>query len=303
MDRSAGSSVGFENVHPAFSEALIDDAPIERVATGFRFTEGPVWRGDHLLFSDIPNSRIVRWRALPEGPEVTTFRTPSGQSNGHTLDRTGRLVSCEHATRRVTRTEMDGSVIVLAERHQGRRLNSPNDVVVRSDGAIFFTDPPYGLGRDEAGKECECNGVYRLDPDGALTCLVEDFDRPNGLAFSPDERTLYIDDTRRNHIRAFDVDAAGKLHGDTVFAELRADERGGADGMKVDADGRVWCTGPGGVWVFAPAGTYLGRLRLPEIPANLAFGDADWCTLYLTAQTSLYRVRLRTPGVPVGRLD
>lgn len=289
-----------EVANPALADAVAADAPIERIAGGFRFTEGPVWRGDHLLFSDIPNSRIVRYRPLPEGPEITTFRTPSGNSNGHTLDRAGWLVSCEHGTRRVTRTEADGSLSVLAERFEGKRLNSPNDVVVRSDGAIFFTDPPYGLGPDEAGKECACNGVYRLDPDGALTCLVEDFDRPNGLAFSPDERTLYVDDTRRNHIRAFSVDAAGSLRDGRVFAELRADERGGADGMKVDAAGRVWCTGPGGVWVFAPDGAYLGRIRPPEVPANVAFGDADWSTLYLTAQTSLYRLRLRAPGLPVG---
>ena len=289
-----------EVAHPALRDVLAEDAVIERVAAGFGFTEGPVWRGDHLLFSDIPNSRIVRWRHLPEGPEVTTFRTPSGHSNGHTLDHAGRLISCEHTTRRVTRTEADGSLTVLAERFDGQRLNSPNDVVVRSDGAIFFTDPPYGLGPEEAGKECACNGVYRLDLDGTLTCLVEDFDRPNGLAFSPDERTLYVDDTRRNHIRAFDVDAAGTLQRGRLFAELRATERGGADGMKVDVAGRVWCTGPGGVWVFAADGAYLGRVRLPEIPANLAWGDEDWRTLYLTAQTGLYRLRVQTPGQTVG---
>lgn len=289
-----------EAVQPALRRLITEDAPIEHLATGFRFTEGPVWRGGELLFSDIPSNRIVRLRHLPEGPEVTTFRHPSGNSNGHTLDRQGRLVSCEHSNRRVTRTEPDGTVTVLADRYQGRRLNSPNDVVVRSDGLVFFTDPPYGLPRGEVGKECACNGVYRREPDGRLVCLVEDFDRPNGLAFSPDEGTLYVDDTVRNHIRAFDVDRDGNLSNERVFTELRAPDRGGADGMKVDSEGNVYCTGPGGVWIIGPDGGHLGRIRPPENPANVAWGDADWHTLYMTAQTSLYRLRVRIPGIPVG---
>jgi len=293
-------SPDIEVADPALRRLVAEDARIEHLATGFRFTEGPVWRGNHLLFSDIPNSRIVRWRSLPEGPEISTFRHPSGNSNGHTLDRSGRLISCEHSNRRVSRTEADGSVSVVADRYQGRRLNSPNDVVVRSDGVIFFTDPPYGLGPGEPGKELAFNGVYRGDPDGTLTCLVEDFDRPNGLAFSPDERTLYIDDTVRQHIRAFDVDLAGSLSNGRIFAELRSTDRGGADGMKVDVQGNVYCTGPGGVWVLAPDGTHLGRVRPAEVPANVAWGEDDWRTLYMTAQTSLYRLQMAVAGVAVG---
>lgn len=285
---------------PAFRRIAAEDAVIEHVATGFRFTEGPVWRGDHLLFSDIPNSRIVRYQQLEEGPAVTTFRHPSGNSNGHTLDRQGRLVSCEHSNRRVSRTEANGAVTVLADHYQQGRLNSPNDIVVRSDGVIFFTDPPYGLGPGEPGKEQPHNGVYRINLDGSLTCLVTDFDRPNGLAFSPDEKTLYIDDSARKHIRAFAVDAGGSLSNGRLFAELLSTEPGSPDGMKVDIEGNVYCTGAGGVWVFNAAGGNLGLIRPNERPANLAWAESDWQTLYMTAQTSLYRVRLQIPGIPVG---
>ncbi|MCW3978330.1 MAG: SMP-30/gluconolactonase/LRE family protein, partial [Candidatus Bathyarchaeota archaeon] len=206
------------NVKTTF-EAIVGDAAVEKVAGGFEFTEGPVWVPDgYLLFSDIPASTIYRW--TPGSVSAEVFRAPSGRSNGLTLDREGRLLACEH-DRRLSRTEGDGSVVTLAERYEGKLLNSPNDVVVRSDGSIYFTDPPYGLPRQEEGRELDFNGVYRLAPDGALTLLDDSFDRPNGLAFSPDERVLYVNDSRRGHIRAFDVRADGTLSNGRVFAELR----------------------------------------------------------------------------------
>jgi gluconolactonase len=291
---------GFEVHDPAFYHLIPQEAPIERIAGGFGFTEGPVWRGDHLLFSDIPRNRIVRWRELPEGPEVTTFRHPSGNSNGLTLDRQGRLIACEHGNRRVSRTEPDGSVVSLAERYEGRRLNSPNDVVVRADGGVYFTDPPYGLRNLTEGKELPFQGVYRIEPDGRLTLLVNDFERPNGLAFSPDETVLYIDDSARRHIRAFDVRPDGTLANGRIFFEMQSPDSGSPDGMKVDVHGNVFCTGPGGTWVITPAGRLLGRIITPEQPANLAWGGPDWSTLFITARTSVYRVRTATTGIRVG---
>lgn len=275
---------------------------VERLATGFTFTEGPVWRGDHLLFSDIPNSRTIQYRPLPEGPEITTFRQPTGNANGLTLDRHGNLLCCEHSGRRVSRVDAQGKVETVLDNYQGKKLNSPNDVVVRSDGSIFFTDPPYGLPGGTVGKEVEHNGVYRVDSGGTAHLLVDDFERPNGLAFSPDERTLYVDDSARGHIRAFDVAADGSLSNGRVIAELRGQpgERGVPDGMKVDQEGNIYCTGPNGVWIFDPSGRFMGRIVLAEVPANLAWGGPDWQTLYITAQTSLYRLRMGVPGIPVG---
>ena len=278
-----------------------EKAMLEQVATGFGFAEGPVWCGDYLLFSDVPQNRIVRWRWLNEGSEVTTFRSPSGNSNGLTLDRRGRLIACEHGPRRITRTEIDGSVVVLAEQYQGKRLNSPNDVAVRSDGSIYFTDPPYGLDNLTVGKELPFSGVYRLAPDSELVLLADDFDRPNGLAFSPDESVLYIDDSPRCHIRAFDVSPDGSLSNGRVFIDMQSPEAGVPDGMKVDQQGNVYCTGPGGLWVIAPNGKCLGRIVLPEQPANLAWGNPDWRTLYITARSSVYRLRLAVPGIAVAQ--
>ena len=272
---------------------------VEHLASGLGFTEGPVWYGNSLLFSDIPNNRIVRWKALPNGPELTTFRTPSGNSNGLTLDRSGRLIACEHSARRVTRTETDGTITTLAERHQGKRLNSPNDVVVRSDGSVYFTDPPYGLTGLTAWKELPFNGVYRLAPDGELELLVDDFVRPNGLAFSPDELVLYVNDTARGHIRAFDIAAEGQIANNRVLIDMAGDKPGRPDGMKVDVEGNIYCTGPGGFWIIDPAGKCLARVLPPEPPANLAWGDADRRSLFLTARTGLYRVRLEIAGTPL----
>jgi gluconolactonase len=288
-----------EEFDPAIRKVVPPDATLEHVATGFGFTEGPVWVGDYLLFSDIPRNRIVRLTMRHGGPEVTTFRIPSGNSNGQTLDRQGRLVTCEHSGRRVSRTEADGSVSVLADRYQGKRLNSPNDVIVRSDGSVYFTDPPYGLGNPPKWKELSFNGVYRIGPDGVIHLLIDDFDRPNGLAFSPDESVLYVNDSQRGHIRAFDVSPDGTIGKSRVFVELKGKEPGVPDGMKVDREGNVYCTGSGGFWITDQHGKPLGRVLMQEVPANLGWGDADWRTLYVTACTSIYRVRLAVAGVPL----
>jgi gluconolactonase len=286
--------------HGKFRDVVPENAELGHIATGFSFTEGPIWCGNHLLFSDIPKNRIVKYQMLAQGPEVTTFRSPSGNSNGLTLDSTGRLVACEHGTRRVTRAETDGTIKVLADRYQGLRLNSPNDIVVRSDGSIYFTDPPYGLKDGKKWKELPFNGVYRIACSGEVVLLAEDFDRPNGLAFSPDETILYVDDTVRKHIRAFDVNPEGELSNGRIFAELKAEEPGAPDGMKVDTQGNVYCTGPGGVWIIDPAMNCLGRILMPEVPANLAWGDADWKTMYITARSSVYKIRMNIPGIAVG---
>lgn len=288
-----------ESYDDVMRQIVPESAAFEQIATGFGFTEGPVWCGDHLLFSDIPRNRIVRWQMRSEGPEVRTYRSPSGNSNGMTLDRTGRLIVCEHSGRRVSRTEMDGSISVLADRYDGKRLNSPNDVVARSDGSVYFTDPPYGLMDGVLWKEQPFNGVYRIAPDGELLLLADDFDRPNGLAFSPDEAILYVNDTARGHIRAFDVSQDGSIGSGGILIEMNLPGEGAPDGMKVDLEGNVYCTGPGGIWIVAPGGKHIGRIRLPETPANLAWGDADWRTLYMTARTSVYRLRLSARGIPV----
>lgn len=292
---------------PGVDRLVSTSAQLERIATGFGFTEGPLWTGDALLFSDIANSRIVRWRSLPEGPEVTTARHPSNLSNGLTFDARRRLIACEGATRRLTRLESDGTVTVLADRFEGRRLNSPNDVVVGGDGAIYFSDPfwggmfrnPHGTTVRADDREIDAAAVYRLGTDGSLRQLASDFVFPNGLAFSPDGRTLYVDDSRRAHIRSFGVRADGSLEDRGVFAELAGTEPGGPDGMKVDVEGNVYCTGPGGVWIISPAGAVLGRILTPEVAANVGWGDGDWRTLYITARTSVYRLRMTIPGIPV----
>ena len=275
-------------------KSLVEPGDPERLATGFQFTEGPVWMPDgYLLFSDIPASRIHSWS--PEG-QVEVWREPSGNSNGLTVDRQNRLIACEHGNRRVSRTEADGTVIALADRYQGKQLNSPNDVVVKSDGTVYFTDPPYGIEPKE--REQPCNGVYRILPDGAVELLVDDFDRPNGLAFSPDESILYIDDSPRRHVRAFDVRRDGTWTNSRIIADMDHPQPGSPDGMKIDAGGHLYVAGATGVWVFEPDGTRLGVIVTPERPANLAWGDADRKTLYVTARTSLYRIRVKVPGLP-----
>jgi sugar lactone lactonase YvrE len=277
---------------PAFSRIVPDGAQIEKLAGGFTFTEGPLWDpAGFLLFSDTQGgNRIMKW--TPDG-QVTTFRQPSHDSGGLTFDRQGRLIVCER--RRISRTEKDGTVATMVERFNGRRLNSPNDLVVKSDGSIYFTDPSYGLSYPE--QELPCEGVYRISPDGRLSLLIDDFQEPNGIALSPDESTLYVDDTSRAHIRAFDVRADGTLGNGRLFAPLKALGKGGADGMKVDVEGNVYCSAPGAIQVFDPHGKPLGTITLPEPPANLGWGDADGKGLFATARTSLYRIRLNIPGL------
>jgi len=297
---------------PGLHDLIASDAAIERIAGGLTFTEGPVWRGAELLFSDIPNHRIVRWRRLPEGPELTTYAR--GMSNGLTLDRQGRVLAAEHDGRRVTRIADDGARTVLAEHFQGKRLNSPNDIVVKSDGSIYFTDPPYAVQPSRPGvvrppgwwtqpipgKEQPCHGVYRIGVDGRLDLLVDDFALPNGLAFSPDESVLYIDDSAHKHIRAFALRPDGTLTNGRVLLDMASEDPGVPDGLKVDVRGNVFCTGPGGVWVCRADGTLLGRIVLPELPANLAWGE-DGSILFLTARTSVYRLPTKTRGALFSR--
>jgi len=291
-----------------FNDIIDQDAALERVATGFDFTEGPVWHPYErfLIFSDIVGNRLYRWSPR-DG--VSVFRDPSHMANGNTYDRQGRLLTCEHATSRVTRTGRrshsghDSSVEVLASHYNGKELNSPNDVVVRSDGAVFFTDPNsgrqprFGVPREQ---ELPFQGVYRWDPDvDAITLLVDDFAKPNGLCFSPDEERLFVSDTERFHIRVFDVEADGTLVEGRVWAEVSGEGVGVPDGMKVDQEGTLYCCGPGGIHVFDAAGGCMGVIRMPEHTTNLAWGDDDLHSLYVTAATSVYRLRVSVPGQKV----
>ncbi len=283
-----------------FGRIFPQGSNVERVATGFWFTEGPVWnvKGAYLLFSDIPADRIIKWTR--EGG-ISDFRVPSGKSNGLTLDGKGRLIACEHANRRVSRTETNGAVVAIASRYKGRRLNSPNDVVVKRDGSVYFTDPPYGLnhifGAPEE-PELPFYGVYRISPDGGGLALLIDDSVPNGLAFSPDESSLYVADTERNHIRVFDVTGDGRVCSGRIFAQISGEPLA-PDGMKVDSEGNIYVTGKGGVWVLNPEGKRMGIIPVPELPANMAWGDADWKTLFITARSSLYRVRMNIAGIPL----
>jgi gluconolactonase len=296
---------------PGLDEIVPARAKIEKIASGFKFVEGPVWvHAGYLLFSDIPNNAVMKWTT--DG-KATTFLKPSGYngatpshdaepgSNGLTLDDQGRLTLCDQGNRRVTRLEEDGTITVLADHYQGKRFSSPNDLVYKSDGSLYFTDPPYGLkgGDQDPRKELPFNGVYRL-AGGKVQLLSKELTRPNGLAFSPDEKYLYVDnsDEKRKIWMRFGVKPDGTLGYGTVFYDVtREAEDGSPDGMKVDKKGNLYCTGPGGVWIFSPEGKHLGTLKPPETPANCNWGDADAKTLYITAQTSLYRVRLKIPGI------
>jgi gluconolactonase len=274
---------------------LLETPQAERLATGFVFTEGPLWHPDGFYyFVDVRKSELHRF--VP-GKGAERLRANTGEGNGTTFDLQGRLVLCEGGNRRVTRWSADGGSEILVDRYEGKRLNRPNDVVCKSDGSIYFTDP--GLRVPLAEREVPHAGVYRVMPDGAVG-LVADFEYPNGLAFSPDERFLYVANTRwAQYIHVLELDAAGKMVRRRIFADMSSDETEGVpDGMKVDVEGRVFCTGPGGTWVFAPDGTRLGIIRTPEVPANLAFGGSDLRTLFLTARTSIYSLRVRTPGQP-----
>jgi gluconolactonase len=278
----------------ALSTILATSQP-ERLATGFVFTEGPLWDPDGFLyFVDIRTSTLHR---LTPGKPAELVRDNTGEGNGTTFDRQGRLVVCEGGNRRVTRWTAEGRSEVLVDRYEGKRLNRPNDVVCKSDGSLWFTDP--ALRVPLAQREVDHAGVYRIAPDGTTT-LVADCEYPNGLAFSPDERTLYVANTRwTQYIHAFELDAAGAVVRRRILADMSSDETDGVpDGMKVDVEGRIYCTGPGGTWVFAPDGGRLGIIRTPEVPANLAFGGPDLRTLFLTARTSVYTLRVKVPGQP-----
>jgi gluconolactonase len=288
-----------------FRGLTIPNTGLEELFSECRWAEGPVWFNDagFLVWSDIPNDRMMRW--VPGG-EVSVFRSPANFANGHTRDRQGRLVSCEHGTRRVTRTEPDGSTTVLADAFGGRRLNSPNDVVVQSNGAIWFTDPTYGILSDYEGfradPEQDARGVYRIDPaSGALARVVDDFVQPNGLAFSPDERRLYVadsgfshDDAAPHHIRVFDVEERGTLAGGNVFAEVSP---GVPDGMRIDSEGNLWTSAGDGIHVFHPGGALLGKVLLPQTVANLTFGGPRRNRLFITATRSLYALYVAATGV------
>src|SRR5262247_1052692 len=274
---------------------ILETRDAERVASGFGFTEGPLWHPDgHYYFVDIRASVLYR---LTPGQRAEIVRSDTGEGNGTTFDLAGRLVLCEGGNRRVTRMGSDGRIDVLMDRFEGKRLNRPNDAVCRSDGSFYFTDP--GLRVPLAEREVPHAGVYRIAPDGTVA-LVADCEYPNGLCFSPDERTLYVANTRwTQYIHAIELDAGGRLLRRRIFADMSSDETEGVpDGMKVDVEGRVYCTGPGGTWVFAPDGSRLGIIRTPEVPANLAFGGPDLRTLFLTARTSVYTLRVTVPGRP-----
>ncbi len=307
---SAGEVVRLDS---AIDAIVPKDAKVEKLAGGFQFTEGPVWHPDgYLLFSD-PNANTI-YRYTRDG-QVSVFRAKSGYastdigeygqpgSNGLTLDAEGRLTIDEHGRRRVARLEKNGVVTVLADRYQGKRLNSPNDLVYKSDGSLFFTDPPFGLPRffDDPRKELPFSGVYRLDKTGSLRLLTSELTGPNGLAFSPDERFLYVDnwDVNRKVIMRYPVLADGSLGTGGVFLDVTTSHPGEQawDGLKVDERGNVYAAGPEGIWILSPEGKHLGTIKATETPANFAWGDEDGRTMYITARTGLYRVRLSVPGI------
>ncbi len=265
---------------------------ITQLATGMKFVEGPVWvprDGGFLLFSDIPANELKKWSVHDE---LATFRQPSNNANGNCLDRQGRLITAEHSGRRLSIMELDGTVRTLVDQYKGKKFNSPNDVVVKSDGTVWFTDPDYGLGA--APKEQEGNLVFRFEPKSEeIHPVATDFERPNGLCFSPDEKRLFIADSGKRHVRVFDVQSDGQLTGGEVFCRI---ENGVPDGIRCDATGRVYCTAGDGIHIFGPGGILIAKLIMPETPANLAFGGKDYHTLFVTARTSLYAVRLAVKG-------
>ena len=293
-----------EQLAPELDKIISSTEPIQELASGFGGTmgpaEGPLWwkEGGYLLFNDIHNNKRMKYTP---GRGVTVDLEPSNSANGLTRDPKGRLVSCEHETRRVTRRELDGSLTVIANSFQGRRLNRPNDVIVKSDGSYYFTDPHHTITPEQW--DLTFPGVYRVTPDlGTMTLVTDSLLAPNGLAFSADEKLMYINDSRRGHIRAFEMLPNGLLakHTDRVFADLRGSEPGVPDGMKVDSAGNVYCGGAGGLWILDPQGKKLGRI-VHGHPAttNIAFGGDDWKTLYFTSRTHLGAVNVKIPGIPV----
>jgi len=309
-DSETAAGVGrILRLDPALDALVPPNAQIEKVVGGFLFSEGPLWRPNGVLwFSDVIGNVVREWS--PTSGITELFR-PGGYDgdslpaggfigpNGMTAGPGGSAILCQHGNRRVVRIGPDMAMTTVVDAFEGKRLNSPNDVVFRSDGSMYFTDPPYGLPKadDDPAKDLPFNGVYRF-ADGALQLMAADLSRPNGLAFSPDEKTLYVanSDPNRRIFMQYDVDSAGTLRNGRVFADVTAHEDGGLpDGLKVDVHGNLFATGPGGVWVFTPAGQHLGTIKMPEQPANCAWGE-DWRTLYMTAETSIYRVRTAVEG-------
>ncbi|MFP6827220.1 MAG: SMP-30/gluconolactonase/LRE family protein [Pseudohongiellaceae bacterium] len=304
---SAGGAGTLLRIDPGMDALVPANARIEKLSGGFAFTEGPVWhrRFGHLMFSDLRNNAIHIW---DDAEGLSTFMQPvfegesetsSVGSNGLNIDSQGRLILMEHGNRQVSRIE-NGNTVVLADNYQGKRLNSPNDSAYRSDGWLYFTDPPYGLAglEDDPARELGFNGIYRLSPDGELELLESGQTRPNGIAFSPDERTLYVanSDAENKVWMAYAVKDDGTLGTARVFYDVNdQNETGAADGLKVDVAGNLFATGPGGVWIFDASGKHLGTIKPDEVPANVAWGD-DGSTLYMTARTGLYRIRLSTSG-------
>jgi gluconolactonase len=296
----------YEILDPRFRRLFNGSARVEKLFTGCRWAEGPAWfaAGRYLVWSDIPNNRMLRYDETDGS--VSVFRQPCGNSNGNTVDRQARLVTCEHSGRRVSRTEHDGSITTIADRWQGKRLNSPNDVVVKSDGSVWFTDPSYGIDTDYEGDKAESEigacYVYRVDPQsGAVDAVITDMVRPNGIAFSPDESKLYVVDTGRTHgdenpahMRVFDVGEGGKLSGGEVFADCTA---GLFDGFRLDIEGRIWTSAADGIHCYHPDGTLIGKVKVPEVVANCAWGGNKNNVLYICGTTSLYAVRLMVNGV------
>ena len=298
------SAADYEVLDEDFRRKIRFSASVERLHTGCRWNEGPAYFPAHrcLIWSDIPNERMLRWNET-DGL-VSVFRSPSNYANGNTVDRQGRLVTCEHGGRRVTRTEHDGSITVLADRYQGKRFNSPNDVVVKSDGSVWFTDPTYGIDSDYEGHKAEAeqdgSHVYRIDPGGNITRVIDDFEKPNGLAFSPDEKFLYVADsgaTHRldgpRHIRRFDVRDGGSLSGGAVFASLTDSL---FDGFRLDSDGRVWTSAGSDVHCYEPDGRLTGKIRIGETVSNLVFGGPKRNRLFICATSSLYSVLVAVNG-------
>ena len=293
------------------------DQEAQRLATDFAFTEGPLWHPDgYWLFVDLRREPPVIHRMSPAGGAPDIIREPSGGTNGMTFDLQGRLLMCEGDNRRISRMEPDGTINVVADRWDGKRFHRPNDIVCRSDGSIYITNPSGRVPEEE--QEIEWPGtIHRIAPDGTVELLAHDIDFPNGIAFSPDESTLYVSNTRKlgerpdqywdgevkpnQFIQAYDVAADGSLSNSRKFGDMASAEDGVPDGMKVDAEGRVYCTGSGGVWVFDAAGEHLGIIRVPEIPANCAFGGPDFKTMLFTARTSVYSLHMTTPGAPLPR--
>ena len=288
----------FDVIKEDFTKLIDPDAKLELIADGFKFTEGPVWHNDEncLYFSDIPSDTIYRY---DEKTGISVFRNPSHFSNGLTLNKQGMLIVCEHRSRSVT-IQKESVFQTLADRYKGKKLNSPNDIIISTNGTIFFSDPIYGLQEGLGGpatQELSFQGVYKLQPGAKEPeLLFDDFERPNGLALSDDERQLFVNDTVRQHIRVFTKDKDGNFSKGQIFAELFGEGLGRPDGMKLDNSGNMFCTGPGGIWAISPTGELLGKIRLEQKTANLAWGDSDRSSLYITSSSCLYRLRCITSG-------